>query len=41
MSDELSEGVDFQNETIGSKLGAKVGAEPRSEPAKLIDTAAK
>ncbi len=27
VSDQLSDGLDFQNETIGDKLGAKVGTE--------------
>jgi hypothetical protein len=27
ISDQLSEGIDFQDETIGAKLGAKVGGE--------------
>ena len=38
VSDELSEGIDFQSETIGAKLGAKVGHEPVN-PAKLAETA--
>jgi hypothetical protein len=32
VSDQLSGSVDFQNETIDSKLGAKVGLEACSEP---------
>ncbi len=28
VSDHLSDGIDFQDETIGDKLGAKVGPEP-------------
>jgi hypothetical protein len=27
VSDQLSHGLDFQNETVGDKLGAKVGTE--------------
>jgi hypothetical protein len=27
VSDQLSDGLDFQNETVGDKLGAKVGTE--------------
>ena len=33
VSDEISGGLDFQNETIGAKLGAKVGNEV-AEPGK-------
>jgi hypothetical protein len=41
VSDELSNGVDFQDETIGARLGAKVGAvEPGGDPTKVIETAA-
>jgi hypothetical protein len=32
VSDQLSGGVDFQDETLDSKLGAKVGTEACSEP---------
>jgi hypothetical protein len=36
VSDQLSAGVDFQDETIGAKLGAKVGqGEPSGKPAEL------
>jgi hypothetical protein len=31
VSDELSEGVDFQADTIGAKLGAKRGGEEPGE----------
>jgi hypothetical protein len=41
VSDQLSEGVDFQDETISARLGAKVGAPEITEPAKLIETAEK
>jgi hypothetical protein len=40
VSEQLSEGLDFQDETIAAKLGAKVGAEPL-DPAKTIETAEK
>jgi hypothetical protein len=40
VSEQLSEGLDFQDETIAAKLGAKVGAEPIA-PAKLTETAEK
>ena len=40
VSDQLSEGVDFQDETISARLGAKVGA-PEVGPAKFIETAEK
>jgi hypothetical protein len=39
VSDELSNGVDFQSEIIGAKLGAKVGGTEPSAPAKTIETA--
>jgi hypothetical protein len=39
VSDQLSEGVDFQDETLSARLGAKVGVEPSGEPAKLTETA--
>ncbi len=39
VSDEPSEGVDFQDETISAKLGAKVGLEPSGQTIKLTDTA--
>jgi hypothetical protein len=32
VADRLSNGVDFQDETLGAKLGAKIGLEP--EPVK-------
>jgi hypothetical protein len=39
VSDDLSQGVDFQDETIGAKLGAKVGGvEPVPGPAKVVET---
>jgi hypothetical protein len=41
VSDELSKGVDFQDETMSAKLGAKVGLEPVPDPAKIIETAEK
>jgi hypothetical protein len=41
VSDQVSDGVDFQDETIGAKLGAKVGGTEPIEPAKLIATAEK
>jgi Rad3-related DNA helicase len=41
VTDRLSEGVDFQDETISARLGAKVGGPEVSEPAKLIETAEK
>jgi hypothetical protein len=41
VSEQLSEGLDFQDETIADKLGAKVGLEPGGEPAKLTETPAK
>ena len=37
VSDQILDGIDFQDETIGAKLGAKVGEEP-SVPAKAPDT---
>ena len=37
VSDELSEGIDFQDETMGAKLGAKVGV-PEAEPATVVET---
>ena len=40
VADQLSDGVDFQDETIGAKLGAKVGAEP-VEPMKKVTATAK
>jgi len=39
VSDELSEGIDFQSETIGAKLGAKVGGIEPVGPAKPAETA--
>ena len=33
VNDQISGSVDFQDETIGAKLGAKVGIEPRMPPA--------
>ena len=30
--DQLSAGVDFQDDTIGAKLGAKVGKPPATRP---------
>jgi hypothetical protein len=41
VSDQLSEGVDFQDETISARLGAKVGGTEPTEPAQLIETAEK
>jgi hypothetical protein len=41
VSDQLSEGVDFQDETISARLGAKVGGPEATEPAKFIETAEK
>jgi hypothetical protein len=37
VSDQLSEGVDFQDETISAKLGAKVGAPEVTESANLTE----
>ncbi len=37
VSGELSEAVDFQDETISAKLGAKVGAPEVVEPAKAAE----
>ena len=34
VSDQLSAGVDFQDETISAKLGGKVGAMEADTPAK-------
>jgi hypothetical protein len=36
----VSDGVDFQDETISARLGAKVGNETQ-KPVKVIETAAK
>ena len=36
VADQISKGVDFQDETVGAKLGAKVGEEP-TDPAGLVD----
>jgi hypothetical protein len=41
VNDQLSEGVDFQDETISARLGAKVGGPEATEPAKFIETAEK
>lgn len=30
VADQLSNGVDFQDQTVGAKLGSKVGFEPNS-----------
>ena len=38
VSDQLSEGVDFQDEIVNATLGAKVGVEAMNEPAKLTET---
>jgi hypothetical protein len=35
VGDQLSEGVDFQDETISAKLGAKVGVET-DEPVEAV-----
>jgi hypothetical protein len=32
VSEQLSEGLDFQDETISAKLGAKVGPDPTPAP---------
>jgi hypothetical protein len=32
IADELADITDFQNETLGAKLGAKVGGKPINEP---------
>jgi hypothetical protein len=32
VADQLSEIADFQDETLGAKLGAKVGEKPVNEP---------
>jgi hypothetical protein len=32
ITDELANELDFQNETLGDKLGAKVGLEPIGSP---------
>jgi hypothetical protein len=37
VSEQLSDGVDFQDETIAAKLGAKVGAEPVPDPAETAE----
>jgi hypothetical protein len=37
VSDKLSDGIDFQDETLGDKLGAKVGA-PEADPIKVVET---
>jgi hypothetical protein len=40
VGDHVSDGVDFQDETISARLGAKVGNETQ-KPVKVIETAAK
>ena len=37
VADEASEGVDFQSETIGARLGAKVGGEASDSPCRKLD----
>jgi hypothetical protein len=32
VSDPILDGIDFQDETVGAKLGAKVGEEPSVPP---------
>jgi hypothetical protein len=39
--DQLSGGVDFQDETIDAKLGAKVGGPEAAPPVKLAEAQAK
>jgi hypothetical protein len=35
ISDQLSDGIDFQDETVGAKLGAKVGDGEADQPVRL------
>jgi hypothetical protein len=37
VSDELVEGVDFNNPTVGAKLGAKVGTQTKTDQPMLMD----
>src|SRR6476660_5180450 len=39
VADKLADGINFQDETVGAKLGAKVGAEP--EPTRSPKTESK
>jgi hypothetical protein len=32
VADELPDGLDFQNQTVGARLGARVGFEPTGKP---------
>ena len=37
VSDKLSDGIDFQDDTLGDKLGAKVGR-PEPQPINVVET---
>jgi hypothetical protein len=37
VSDRISGSVDFQDETIGAKLGAKVGDPEAGQPLRVVD----
>ena len=37
VADELPDGLDFQNQTVGARLGAKVGFEPNTKPVKQVE----
>ena len=37
VSEQISEGLDFQEETVAAKLGAKVGGDPNTDPIRMAD----
>jgi hypothetical protein len=37
VSEQVAEGIDFQNETVGARLGAKVGNENQEPPKSQAD----
>lgn len=37
VADQVSDGVDFQDHTVGAKLGAKVGGEDVGPQRKVVD----